>query len=107
MKRSRRVAVSSALTTGLVGLAALAVAAVPGSAALASAGADSSQIRDDQSAEQRQALQEALDSMAARTDSLSADLTKAQRQLQAARKAAAKAEHDGHDDGGDGGEIDG
>jgi hypothetical protein len=87
MRRSRRIAVSTAVTTGVLGIAGIAVAAVPD--AISSKPAPHRNAQADQVSPESLALQQALAQINGRTRSLGADLTAAQRQLEAAARAAA------------------
>ncbi|MFI5100873.1 MAG: hypothetical protein ACHQE5_10240, partial [Actinomycetes bacterium] len=83
MRRTRRIAFSTAVTTGVLGVAGVAAAAIP--AALASSAPSSTQA--DPTAQQKRALQAELAALNARTGTLGHDLTSAQAQLLAARRA--------------------
>jgi hypothetical protein len=86
MRRTRRIAVSTAVTTGLLGLGGVAVAAVP---AIVSAAETPTASPSQQATAQRLAIQQALAAMEQRTKQLGGDLSAAHSQLTAAQKAAA------------------
>jgi peptidoglycan hydrolase CwlO-like protein len=90
MKRSRRISLSAAVTTGLVGLGAAAVAGVP-ALSFTSAGSttDHSNTGQDSQAQERQDLENALDAMRTNTGALDDDLAKAKHDLRVAEHAAA------------------
>jgi hypothetical protein len=85
MRRHRRITVSTAVTGGVLGIAGMAIAAVP-EIATATAGGPA----PDRTAAEREGLQKTLSSVEARTGALSAQLAAARRQLDAARAAAAR-----------------
>lgn len=95
MRRSRRIVVSTAVTTGVLGVAGVAVAAAP--SAPSAPPPATSQPPGDPLADQKAALTDALSQLDARTHALELDLGDARRRLAsaeaeaAARAAAARA----------------
>lgn len=90
MRRSRRIAVSTAVSTGVLGLAGVALAVAPGSVQAASVTDSVSTI--DPLASQKAALRLALVELDGRTGQLERELAAAQARLAAAKAAAAAAQ---------------
>jgi len=84
MRRRRRIAVTTAVTAGLVGVAGASMAAVP---ALAGTPSDSPHSRATTTGEREAALQQ-LAAVQATTRALGSALAEAQRELDAASRAA-------------------
>ena len=89
MRRSRRIALSTAVSTGVLGLAGVALAVAPGSVQAASVTDSVPSI--DPLAAQKAALRLALVDLDGRTGALDKELAAAQARLAAARAAAAAA----------------
>jgi hypothetical protein len=89
MKRSRRISISAAVTTGLVAAATAAVAGVPGLSFASASSEGTAQAGEDNGAQERQQLQAALDALRTDTSGLEDDLAKAKHELRLAQQAAA------------------